>query len=98
MKRILIHLLVMIIASLVIAIISLLLTHNNLFSTYGIGYMLSQVAILTGVSFLIGGVPGLIVYLVKKKPWKGFFAIIWIAWVILGILSLVGQVLQNMNG
>ena len=87
----------MIIASLFIAVISILLRQNNPFSLFGLGYLLGQTVILTGISFLIGGIPSLIIYFLKNKLWKGFFSIIWIIWFIIAISSIVGQIIYKMN-
>jgi len=98
MNQIIKHLLLMIIASLFLAILSILLSGNNPFSSFGLGYLLSQTVILTGISFLIGGIPSLIIYFVKNKLWKGFFSIIWIIWFLIGVFSMAGQILYKMNG
>ena len=88
----------MIFASLLLAIITIILNETNPFTSFGLGYILSQMVIYTGISFVIGGVPSLIIYLNNKKLWTGFFATIWIIWFLIATISMSSQIMyMNRN-
>lgn len=95
MKKLYQHLLFMAIISIIFAFISLLHVKGDPFSAYGFGFILIQVVLLIVIPFLIGGLPSLIIYLINKKLWNGFFVIIWIVWSLVVIMSVVGQSMNN---
>ncbi len=92
MNRIVKHLLFMVLASLVLAVVSLLITGSMSDPFFVVGYILIQILILTGISFTVGGIPTIIIYLSKKKMWDNFFIVIWVVWAIIGIATTYGQI------
>jgi hypothetical protein len=48
---------------------------------------------LLAVPLAIGGIPTLIIYARKKRIWNNFYTIIWVIWIILGVLLILGTIL-----
>lgn len=92
MNRIVKHLLFMTAASLALAVVSLLITDGISDPVFIAGTLIVQILVLTGIPFVIAGIPTLIIFLSKKKMWNNFYTIIWVLWAIIGIASTYGQI------
>lgn len=97
MNRIVKHLLIMLLASLGLAI-SLQLIIGNYGNPFGfaVGFVVVYLLTLTTVPFVIGGIPTLIIYMRKKEIWNNFFSIIWIVWILVVAIVSYGTIAGNL--
>lgn len=87
MNRIVKHLLLMLLASVTLAIIIHVLKSNYGYpKDQSFGFVFVYLLALMAVPLVIGGTPTLIIYAIKKRMWNNFYTIIWVIWIIFGTL------------
>jgi hypothetical protein len=90
MNRIVKHLLLMLLASVTLAITIHLFSNNygylQRYQERPFSFFFINILVLVAVPLLIGGIPTLIIYLCKKRIWDNFYTIIWVVWIIFGTL------------
>jgi hypothetical protein len=97
MNKLVKNLIIMLTASLAVALISFSLSNPGTNPIFGTGYILGQILLLTATSFIISGVPALIIWLNKRTLWSGFLLTLWIIWGSIVLLSLIGQMMLRVN-
>ena len=94
MNRIVKHLLLMLLASVTLAIIIHLVKSNYGYpADRAFGFVFVYLLALMAVPLVIGGIPTLIIYASRKRIWNNFYAIIWVVWIIFGTLLSLESIL-----
>jgi len=90
MNRIVKHILLMLLASVTLAIIIHLFSNNygylQRYQQRPFSFFFINILALMAVPLVIGGIPTLIIYLIKKRIWDNFYTIIWVVYIIFGTL------------
>jgi len=94
MNRVVKHLLLLLLASIALAIIIHVLKSNfGSPQDQSFSFVFVYLLALMAVPLVIGGIPTLIIYASKKRIWNNFFTIIWVVWAIFGTLLSLQSIL-----
>jgi hypothetical protein len=83
----------LLLSALAFAVVSALALGVNISGSAGIGYLVGSALTTVGIAIIVSLIPAGIYWLIKRKRMPGLNITIWVLWVLIAVLSLVGNLM-----